>query len=133
MQPGAYDEFAPGILANAASRCTESSPFRSATLTCARRCAPSSVHRICCFFVAQPPGRLREAVGMSDGCGHQKRVPKRAAQCFGEITITSAMFAGFAVPLPSNTSFSLFTEMGGNPIKSSASLEDAGAVATVLQ
>jgi hypothetical protein len=25
-------------------------PFRSATLTCARRCAPSSVHRICCFF-----------------------------------------------------------------------------------
>jgi hypothetical protein len=28
-----YDEFAPGILANAASRCTESSPLRSATLT----------------------------------------------------------------------------------------------------
>src|ERR1700675_2033338 len=46
----AYDEFAPGILANAASRCTESSPFRSATLTCARRCAPSSVHRICCLY-----------------------------------------------------------------------------------
>src|SRR5258708_34051528 len=45
-----YDEFAPGILANAASRCTESSPLRSATLTCARRCAPSSVQRICRFF-----------------------------------------------------------------------------------
>jgi hypothetical protein len=48
----AYDEFAAGILANAASRCTESSPLRSATLTCARRCAPSSVHRICwCFAI----------------------------------------------------------------------------------
>src|ERR1019366_8711739 len=46
----ARDEFAPGILANAAILCTESSPLRSATLTCARQCAPSSVHRICCFF-----------------------------------------------------------------------------------
>ena len=48
----ACDEFAAGILANAASRCTESSLLRSATLTCARRCAPSSVHRICwCFAI----------------------------------------------------------------------------------
>ena len=48
----AYDEFAAGILANVASRSTESSPLRSATLTCARRCAPSSVHSICwCFAI----------------------------------------------------------------------------------
>ena len=42
----AFDEFTAGILANAASRCTASSQLRSATLACARRCAPSSVHRI---------------------------------------------------------------------------------------
>jgi FMN-dependent dehydrogenase len=36
----ACGEFAAGILANSASRCIESSPLRSATLTCARRCAP---------------------------------------------------------------------------------------------
>ena len=45
-----WDEFAHGILANSASPFTENSPLRTATLTCARQCAPSSVHRICCFF-----------------------------------------------------------------------------------
>ena len=38
----ACDEFATGILDNAASRLTESSPLSSATLTCARRCAPEA-------------------------------------------------------------------------------------------
>jgi len=44
------DEFAHGILANAASRVTDNSSLRTATLSCAKQCAPSSVHRICCLF-----------------------------------------------------------------------------------
>ena len=43
-------EFAACVLVNAASLFTENSSLRTATLTCARQCAPSSVHRICCFF-----------------------------------------------------------------------------------
>src|SRR5471030_2991486 len=38
------------VLVNTASFLTENSSLRTATLTCARQCAPSSVHRICCFF-----------------------------------------------------------------------------------
>ena len=36
--------------ANFASRPGDSSPLSAATRTCARQWAPSSVHRICCFF-----------------------------------------------------------------------------------
>src|SRR6202166_717792 len=47
----ALGEFAAAeVLVNTASFLTENSSLRTATLTCARKCAPSSVHRICCFF-----------------------------------------------------------------------------------
>src|SRR5471032_2478296 len=47
----ALGEFATAeVLVNTASFLTENSSLRTATLTCARQCAPSSVHRICCFF-----------------------------------------------------------------------------------
>src|SRR5258707_3015819 len=47
----ALGEFAAAeVLDNTASFLTENSSLRTATLTCARQCAPSSVHRICCFF-----------------------------------------------------------------------------------
>ena len=48
-----WDEFAHGILAISASPFTENSPLRTATLTCARQCVPSSVHRTCCVFEEQ--------------------------------------------------------------------------------
>ena len=47
----ALGEFAAAeVLVNTESFLTENSSLRTATLTCARQCAPSSVHRICCFF-----------------------------------------------------------------------------------
>jgi hypothetical protein len=96
----AYDKFAPGILANAASRCTESSPFRSATLTCARRCAPSSVHRICCLY-----GRLPMCKAFFSVMTKQMRLQVYIRPVLQAVDITSS--CPFRQQLMSNTQAAL--------------------------
>jgi hypothetical protein len=104
IQPGARTTGFAGILANAASRCTESSLFRSATLTCASRCAPSSVHRICCFFAMRwlttcLNRRLGNAAADREPpCGSGRR-SSRASRHYSEVGGQSP----FLARLPSST------------------------------
>ena len=60
----ALGEFATAeVLVNTASFLTENSSLRTATLTCARQCAPSSVHRICCFFAMRWDHQVHRGLG----------------------------------------------------------------------
>ena len=90
----ACGEFAGDIFAKAAIRCTDSSPLRSATLTCARQCAPWSVHRICCFFAMRWPlrvingdlmAKLREYKAQSE-----EPIPENVARFLAELQRVAA-------------------------------------------